>query len=136
MNKSPFVCSKKPYALAAIAVGMLMVTSCADTYDGGDTFKSDVRNAQLASPAEGDITITPNTNGDQMTISWPVVYGAGGYELSLYDLSDESMARNFQMALHVPLFIAEMAAVIFSRNTFCASESVDKRLNDFLSTTG
>ena len=90
MNKSPFVCSKKPYALAAIAVGMLMVTSCADTYDGGDTFKSDVRNAQLASPAEGDITITPNTNGDQMTISWPVVYGAGGYELSLYDLSDES----------------------------------------------
>ncbi len=90
MNKSPFVSSKKLCALAAVAVGSWLVTSCADTYDGGDSFKSDVRNAQLASPAEGDIIITPNTNGDQMSITWPVVYGAGGYELSLYDMSDET----------------------------------------------
>ena len=90
MNKSAFVSSKKLLTLAAIAVGACLVTSCADTYDGNDTFTSDVKNTQLVSPAEGEITITPNTDGDRMTISWPVVHGAGGYEFALYDLSDES----------------------------------------------
>ena len=90
MNKSAFVSSKKLLTLAAIAVGACLVTSCADTYDGKDTFTSDVKNTQLVSPAEGEITITPNTDGDRMTISWPVVHGAGGYEFALYDLSDES----------------------------------------------
>ena len=88
MNKFSFVSSKKLCALATVVVGAWLMTSCADTYDGNDTFESDVRNTQLASPAEGDITITPNTDGDQMTIAWPVVYGAGGYEVVLYDLSD------------------------------------------------
>ena len=72
----------------AIAIGTVLTASCADTYDGGDSFESSVRNAQLESPAEGDITITPNTNGDQMTIAWPVVHGAGGYELFVYDLTN------------------------------------------------
>ena len=85
-----FVSSKKLCALAAIAVGTWLVTSCADTYSGNDTFESSVRNTQLSSPAEGDITITPNTDGDQMTITWPVVYGAGGYEVKLYDQSNEA----------------------------------------------
>lgn len=90
MNKALIVSSKKLCAIVAIAAGAWLITSCADTYDGDETFQSDVRNAQLVSPAEGDITITPNTSGDQMTITWPVVYGAGGYEVTLYDLSDES----------------------------------------------
>ena len=80
--------SKMLGALAVMAVGSWLLTSCADTYDGGDTFESSVRNSQLASPAEGDITITPNTDGDKMNIAWPVVHGAGGYEVALYDLSD------------------------------------------------
>ena len=86
-----FVSSKKLCALAAIAIGTWLVTSCADTYSGSDAFESSVRNTQLASPAEGDITITPNTDGDQMTIAWPVVHGAIGYELKLYDLSNETV---------------------------------------------
>lgn len=90
MNKLPFVSSKGLCTLAAFAVGAWLLTSCADTYDDNDKFVSSVRNTQLSSPAEGDITITPNTEGDRMTIAWPVVHGAGGYELTLYDLSDES----------------------------------------------
>ncbi len=90
MNKFSFVSRKGLFALAVVAVGTWMVTSCADTYDGDEKFVSDVKNTHLASPAEGDITITPNTDGDQMTITWPVVHGAGGYDVALYDLSDES----------------------------------------------
>ena len=66
MNKFSFVSSKKLCALDTVVVGAWLMTSCADTYDGNDTFDSDVRNTQLASPAEGDITITPNTDGDQI----------------------------------------------------------------------
>ena len=88
MNK--IVSCKKLCALAAIAVGTWLTTSCADTYSDDATFTSDVRNTQLASPSEGDITITPNTDGDRMTITWPVVHGAGGYSVTLYDRGDES----------------------------------------------
>lgn len=90
MSKSKFVSCRKLCLFAAVAVGIGFLASCADTYDGGDKFESDVKNAQLSSPAEADITITPNTNGDQMTITWPVVYGAGGYAVTLYDLGNET----------------------------------------------
>lgn len=93
MNKSRFVSSKKLCSLAALAVGVWLFSSCADTYDGKDVFESDVKNAQLSSPSESDITITPNTDGDQMTITWPVVHGARGYEVILYDLSNETEIR-------------------------------------------
>lgn len=75
-------------AVALTVAGAWLVAACADTYDGDETFSGGVQNAQLSSPSEGDIIITPNTDGDQMTIAWPVVYGAGGYEVALYDLSD------------------------------------------------
>lgn len=94
MNKSKLVFSKKLYTLAAIAVGGWLFTSCADTYNGNETFDGGVRNAQLVSPAESDITITPNTDGDKMTIAWPVVYGAGGYEVFLYDLSNDKVEKD------------------------------------------
>jgi len=90
MNKSSFVSIKGLCSLCAIALGAWLLASCADTYDDNEKFVSSVRNTQLSSPAEGDITITPNTDGDRMTIAWPVVHGARGYEVTLFDLSDES----------------------------------------------
>lgn len=71
MNKALFVSSKKLCAIVAVAAGAWLITSCADTYDGDETYDSGVRNTQMASPAEGEITITPNTAGDEMTIAWP-----------------------------------------------------------------
>ncbi len=70
-------------------VGVLLV-SCADTYSGGDTFVSDVKNTTLQSPTESDITVTPSSDGSTMTIEWKVVFGAGGYEFILTNLSDEA----------------------------------------------
>ena len=68
----------------------VFLASCADTYDGKDTFESSVKNATLESPKEADITIEPSTDGSTMTISWPVVYGAGGYEFKLLNANEES----------------------------------------------
>lgn len=90
MNKSKQAFRRGYYAFAGLS--LLLLASCADTYDSDETFSAGVRNAQLVSPAEGDIAITPNTDGDQMTITWPVVYGAGGYDVALYDLSNPTVA--------------------------------------------
>lgn len=84
MNKLLFASSRKLCALAAVAVGAWLVTSCADTYSDDESFESSVRNTQLSSPAEADIKIEVSTDGMLQTISWPVVHGAGGYEFKLY----------------------------------------------------
>ena len=76
--------------MAIIACGALFFGSCADHYDGDESWSSPVRNATLQSPNEEDITIEPNSDGSQMTISWSVVYGAGGYEFQLFDANDET----------------------------------------------
>lgn len=73
---------------AVLAIGTLLLASCAIGYDGSGTFSSGVSDSQLASPSADDITFTPNVSGTEVTITWPVVMGAGGYEVSFYDMND------------------------------------------------
>lgn len=94
MNKLLIASSRKLVLSAAVAVGTCFLVACADTYDGEETFESSVKNAQLSSPAEADIAITASSDGSQQTISWPVVHGAGGYEVVLYDLSNNKVGRD------------------------------------------
>jgi hypothetical protein len=91
MNKLQFVSSMRLCAYAAVVAGVGLVASCADTYDGNETFRSSVRNAQLSSPDANSITITAATDGASQTISWPVVHGASGYEVKLFNAGDESV---------------------------------------------
>lgn len=89
MKKTQLAFCRGYCGLASFA--LLLFAACADTYDADETFSGGVRNAQLSSPAEADITITPSTDGSSQTISWPVVYGAGGYELHLVNAGNESL---------------------------------------------
>ena len=73
-----------------LSAAALLTTSCADTFDSKETFDVGVRNATLESPNEADVKITPSTDGSTMSIEWPVVYGAGGYEFKLLNSSDET----------------------------------------------
>lgn len=72
-------------ALLAGAVGLTMASCAQDGFDNDERFVSDVRNTQLVSPAEDDITVTASPDGKKQTISWPVVNGAGGYLVSFCD---------------------------------------------------
>jgi len=66
------------------------VVSCAQGYDVED-YSGGVTNAQLESPDPTKITVTTVTNaaGEQVfKIEWPVVYGAGGYEFTMYNVDD------------------------------------------------
>lgn len=72
----------------ALVCASLLFTACADVYDGDEQFSSSVTNAQLQSPTEDAIQIEATPDGATQIISWPVVEGAGGYHLTLKDVTD------------------------------------------------
>ena len=73
--------------LLSFCTAAVLLSSCA--IDGYDDEQFDrTSGVQLASPASDDITITPNADGTQMTIAWPVVPGAGGFLVSLVNDAD------------------------------------------------
>ena len=81
-----FTCSKI-CTLALVGAGALFLASCAkDGYDD-ESFDSGVSNTQVASVSADDITITASADGKTQTISWPVVMGAGGYQVKLINTS-------------------------------------------------
>ena len=85
MNKQIIL---KNSILPALAACPLLAVGCADHYDGDETWSPQVKNAMLTSPDAGKITISPSADGSTMTIAWPVVYGAGGYAVELYNVND------------------------------------------------
>lgn len=80
--------AKKLCSLTGLALGVLLFASCAQGLDDNETWRSDVTNTTLESPKVDDITITPSPDGKTQTIIWPVVTGASGYVVSLYDVSN------------------------------------------------
>jgi hypothetical protein len=90
MKMKKFLMMRKLCSMAAIASGVLFFGACADHYDDDESWSSPVRNVTLSSP--DSIKIEPNADGSEMTISWPVVYGSGGYEVQVFDVSDDAEA--------------------------------------------
>ena len=91
MSKNHLIAFGKLCSLVAIATGGLMMASCAeDGFDENERFESKVSNTQLVSPTE--YTLTTSADGKSQTVVWPVVYGAGGYQVSLYDASNMEVA--------------------------------------------
>jgi len=89
MNKSPFHSGKAFNSIAALMAAAGLMISCAqDGYDDDERFESSVSGAALASPAADAITVTASADGKTQTISWPVVMGAGGYQFSIYDVTN------------------------------------------------
>lgn len=88
MKKKHLSYRGKIWAMLAFIAGSLMFTSCAQDGFDDETWKSDVTNSTLSSPSVSDITITASADGSKTEISWPVVYGAGGYICSVYDVTD------------------------------------------------
>lgn len=71
-----------------ITTAMLLFSSCIDGYKDDWTFSSDVRGITLESPKSEDIVFKPSPDGSKLKIEWPVVHGAGGYQVSLYIVDD------------------------------------------------
>lgn len=118
MKKNHFSLRRKAYALMSLAAGVLLFASCAQDGFDEESFDSGVYNTQLEAPSTDDIQITASADGTQQTISWPVVYGAGGYHAiltnttagevlidSVYDGTSFAVARvednNYELSLEV-----------------------------------
>lgn len=96
MEKNQFFTYSRMCMLALISASSLLLASCAkDGYDD-ELFDNGVRGALLSSPNADDITITASADGKSQTFTWPVVMGAGGYLVSLYDVSnmDEPIVKD------------------------------------------
>lgn len=83
--KNNHLFSLRNVSLAAFAVTTLLLSSCTIGYDDDAIWTSNVRNSQLESPTE--IVVTNNNNGTA-TVEWEVVEGAGGYEVSFYNIDN------------------------------------------------
>ncbi|MDR0541304.1 MAG: DUF4957 domain-containing protein [Dysgonamonadaceae bacterium] len=76
----------KKGCMLLLYAAMFFFVSCIDGYKDETSWSSSVQNAQLESPSAESIKII---KGDEkMTVSWPVVYGAGGYQFSCYIVDD------------------------------------------------
>ncbi len=89
MKKNQLSFRRKACVLLSFAVCAMLFTSCAeDGYDDDERFVSDVRNAQLVSPSAESITFKANADNSLTMVSWPMVKGAGGYYVTVYNVSD------------------------------------------------
>lgn len=70
--------------------GAMLLTGCAEGYDSPDGFDAGVRNTQLVTPPSDSIRFVLNTAGDKATISWPLVRGAKGCEVTFRNVDDPS----------------------------------------------
>lgn len=88
MKKNHFLTYSKLCMLALATAGAGFLASCAEDGFSPETFDGGVNNTQVASVSSDDIVITPSADGKSMTITWPVVMGAGGYRVNLVDLGN------------------------------------------------
>lgn len=65
------------------------VTSCAKGFNDNETFSGGVTNTQMESPKSIAITTLANSDGSEsLHLTWPVVMGAGGYKVNVYNVND------------------------------------------------
>jgi len=69
-----------------VAVLIILICSCAEGYESPNGFDSGVTNTQLLTP--DSVSFTVGTDGTSATISWPLVYGASGYEVTFCNIDD------------------------------------------------
>lgn len=72
---------------------ILFTASCADGIDDSEKFSGGVTNAQLESPKIDDSNFSTLLNSDgseSVKVTWPVVYGAGGYLCNVNIVDDPS----------------------------------------------
>ncbi len=90
MKKQTFMAWPKLCTAVLLGAAVMFTTSCAkDGFDNDESFESSAKGiANLQSPSASDIKVTASADGQSMTIAWPVVMGAGGYQLTLYNVND------------------------------------------------
>lgn len=80
--------SKNKYPLFLGVVLSLFAFSCVDGFHDDVEWSSRVRDTKLESPAADQITIKFSADGSSQTIEWPLVPGAGGYQVTVFNIDN------------------------------------------------
>jgi len=67
-----------------------LTTSCSEGADCDEVFQSSVHDTQLQSPELSFANKMTTSGSEVVQVSWPVVYGAGGYKVSVQNVDDPS----------------------------------------------
>lgn len=89
MKKNKVKVAERLTLIAAFAA--LTMTACKEGFDEDESFVSRVTGQQLESPSLTDqnFTVVPITDEtSRITINWPLIEGAGGYHLTIYNVDD------------------------------------------------
>ncbi len=75
------------YCICLLFIGLV---SCAEGFNDDEVFNSGVTDTQLESPDASKFVVSSVSIGGEegFLITWPVVYGAGGYSFTLYNVDD------------------------------------------------
>ena len=87
MRKANLIKGKACRLLSAVA-GTLLLTCCAKGYESTDGFDLGVYNTQMETPIQDSISFKVSTDGTTATVSWPVVAGADGHEVTFLNVDD------------------------------------------------
>ena len=79
---------EKTKAMLVVFISLALLSGCADGYDSPDGFDLGVRNTQMKTPEQKDITFTVSTDGTTATLSWPLVAGASGHEVTFANVDN------------------------------------------------
>ena len=83
----------RPSLLALGALAFMFVSCAQDGFDD-ESFDGGVYNTQLETPTAEDISVKSSDDGTRLIISWPLVYGAGGYHAVLTNLTTEEVVKD------------------------------------------
>lgn len=86
MRKEQVIKQLSTYCL--ILATFWLLDSCAVGYESPDGFDVGVNNEQLKSPPADSILFSVNSNEKEAVISWPLVLGAKGYEVSFENIDN------------------------------------------------
>lgn len=86
MDRHLFSCRKM--CSTAFLAAICILSSCVDGYKDDRTFSPGVQGVTLESPSTEGWTFTRNVDITSLEIEWPVVLGAGGYQVTFYNIDD------------------------------------------------
>ena len=90
----------RPSLLALGALAFMFVSCAQDGFDD-ESFDGGVYNTQLETPTAEDISVKSSDDGTRLIISWPLVYGAGGYHAVLTNLTTEEVVKDRNIILNL-----------------------------------
>lgn len=80
--------TKTRQSMLVALMASALLAGCADGYDSPSDFDLGVRNTQMKTPDQESVSFSVSADGTTATVSWPLVAGASGHEVTFTNVDD------------------------------------------------